>query len=86
MTTTFPATANRTILALDLGKYKSVACCYTAEPDQARFQTLTTDRDHLRRLFDQLRPDVVIIEACTLAGWLHDLCAECGLVCCRRKR
>jgi transposase len=81
MTTTFPATANRTILALDLGKYKSVACTYAGDPDDARFQSLTTDRDHLRQLFDQLRPDVVVIEACTLAGWVHDLCAECGLAC-----
>jgi transposase len=81
MTTTFPATANRTILALDLGKYKSVACAYAGDPDSARFQTLTTDRDHLRQLFDQLRPDVVVIEACTLAGWVHDLCADCGLEC-----
>ena len=39
MTTTFPATANRTILALDLGKYKSVACRYAGDPDDARFQS-----------------------------------------------
>jgi transposase len=70
-----------TILALDLGKYKSVACLYTGDPDAARFQTLTTDRAHLRQLFDHLRPDVVVIEACALAGWVHDLCAPCGLVC-----
>jgi transposase len=73
--------ADRPILALDLGKYKSVACLYAGDPDSARFQTLTTDRDHLRQLFDKLRPDVVVIEACTLAGWVHDLCAECGLAC-----
>jgi hypothetical protein len=80
------ATAADTIVALDLGKYKSVACANRGDADAARFQSLTTDRDHLRQLFQQLRPDVVVIEACTLAGWLHDLCAECGLVCCRRKR
>jgi hypothetical protein len=73
--------ASRTILALDLGKYKSVACTYAGDPADARFQSLTTDRAHLRRLFDQLRPAAVVIEACTLAGWVHDLCAECGLVC-----
>jgi len=73
--------ADRPILALDLGKYKSVACLYAGDPDSARFLSLTTDRDHLRRLFEQLRPAAVVIEACTLAGWVHDLCAECGLVC-----
>jgi transposase len=74
-------TATRTILAIDLGKYKSVACAYTGDPTAARFQTLTTDREHLRRLFTQHRPVVVVIEACALSGWVHDLCAELGLAC-----
>ena len=39
------------ILALDLGKYKTVACAYTGSPDTARFESLTTDRDRLRKLF-----------------------------------
>jgi transposase len=81
MTTTTPATAARTILAIDLGKYKSVACLYSGDPAQTRFRTLTTDRQHLRQFFAQRRPDVVVIEACTLAGWAHDLCTELGLVC-----
>lgn len=80
-TTATTAPATRTILALDLGKYKSVACLYSGDPAQARFQTLTTDRAHLRQLFDQHHPDVVVIEACALAGWVHDLCTERGLTC-----
>jgi transposase len=79
MTATTAST--RTILALDLGKFKSVSCLYTGDPGQARFQSLTTDRAHLRQLFDQQHPDVVVIEACALAGWVHDLCAALGLVC-----
>jgi transposase len=78
-TTTAPAAG--LILALDLGKYKSVACAYDGDPDAARFETLTTDRDHLRRLFARRRPAVVVIEACALAGWVADLCAELGLPC-----
>ena len=31
--------------------------------------------------FAQHRPAVVVIEACLLAGWVHDLCAERGLPC-----
>jgi transposase len=69
------------ILALDLGKYKSVACLYDPDDGEARFQGLATTRAELARLLDRLRPAVVVIEACTLAGWVHDLCAERGLVC-----
>ena len=56
------------ILALDLGKYKTVACAYQGDPAAARFESLTTDRDHLRKLFARRRPAVVVIEACALAG------------------
>ena len=41
-TTTTTATAARTILALDLGKYKSVACAYDPDTTRGRFDTLTT--------------------------------------------
>ena len=43
-TTTATTTAATTatagpILAIDLGKYKSVACRYAGDPDDARFQS-----------------------------------------------
>src|SRR6516164_1960672 len=75
------AAAPGLILALDLGKYKSVACLYDPATAQARFDTLTTSRDELRKLFARHRPAVVVLEACALAGWVHDLCAELGLPC-----
>ncbi len=80
-TTTTPATAAGTILALDLGKYKTVACAYDPGTAQARFDTLTTSRQQLRKLFARERPAAVVIEACLLAGWVHDLCHELGLAC-----
>jgi transposase len=79
-TTATTATAG-TILALDLGKYKSVACAYTDDPTTARFESLTTDLQHLRKLFAKHRPALVVFEACALAGWVHDLCGELGLAC-----
>jgi transposase len=79
--TSAAAPAAGTILALDLGKYKSVACAYPGSPEGARFDTITTSRDELRKLFARHRPAVVVIEACALAGWVHDLCAELGLPC-----
>ena len=81
MTTTRPATAARTILAIDLGKYKSVACLYTGAPATAAFLSFATDRDRLRKLFAKHRPAAVVIAACLLAGWVHDLCHELGLPC-----
>ena len=79
MTTT--ATAAHTILALDLGKYKSVACAYDLATAQARFDTLPTSREQFRKHFARARPAAVVIEACLLAGWVHDLCAERGVPC-----
>src|SRR5439155_17859496 len=62
------------IVALDLGKYKTVACVYDGDPAAARFQTLSTGREELCRLLARHRPAVVVIEACGLAGWVYDLC------------
>jgi transposase len=80
MTTTAKTTAADTILAIDLGKYKSVACAYRAADDQ-HFTTFPTTRAELARLIERHRPDVILIEACLLAGWVRDLCAERGVLC-----
>ncbi len=79
MTTTAKAAA-ATILAIDLGKYKSVACLDRSAQDP-RFTTIPTTRAELALLLDKHRPDVVLIEACLLAGWVRDLCAERGVPC-----
>src|SRR5262249_27271928 len=78
-TITTTASTN-TILAIDLGKYKSVACVHV-EDGEIRFTTLETTRAELHKLIGKERPAVVIIEACLLAGWVHDLCVELGVRC-----
>jgi transposase len=80
MTTTAKAIAAETILAIDLGKYKSVACIYRLADDR-RFVTVPTSRAELTRLSEKHRPDVILIEACLLAGWVRDLCAAMGVTC-----
>jgi hypothetical protein len=70
-----------TILAIDLGKYKSVACTYDRDTAAATFRTVTTARAELDRLIRSARPAVVVIEVCTPAGWVHDLCRELGVRC-----
>jgi transposase len=79
MKTAQPTTG--TILAIDLGKYKSVAGTYTGDRSLISYATLTTSRTELIRLFQRTRPAVVLIEACALAGWVYDLCAELGIRC-----
>ena len=83
MTTTTAATTNAAapILAIGLSKYKSVCCLYCGSPDFARFDSFPTDRARLCKLLERYRPGAVVIEACLLAGWVHDHCAERGLVC-----
>jgi transposase len=80
MTTTAVTTAAGPILALDLGKYKCVACAYHAA-DRYTFHAIDTSPAEVERLIRRTRPAVVVIEACSLAGWVHDRCAELGVPC-----
>src|SRR2546423_6124811 len=75
-----PASTNP-ILAIDLGKYKSVAGIHDQATGEIRFTTFETSRAELRRLIGKEQPAVVILEACLLAGWVHDLCIELGSRC-----
>jgi len=72
---------NATILAIDLGKYKCVSCAYHRVTAAAEFRTVVTSRAEVQRLIRDARPAVVVIEACSLAGWVSDLCAELGVPC-----
>jgi transposase len=80
MTTTSTTAAADTILALDLGKYKTVACLYRTATD-LRFTTVPTSRADFTRLLQRHQPTVVLLEACLLAGWVRDLCADHGVPC-----
>jgi hypothetical protein len=68
-----------TILGLDLGKFKSVACCYDPGTHDAAFTTVPTDLDAIRALLQDRRPDLVAFETCTVAGWVADTCAQLKL-------
>jgi hypothetical protein len=69
-----------TILGLDLGKFKSVACLDDPQTTDARFTTVYSHPADLRPLLQAERPALVVFETCTIAGWVADLCAELGLV------
>jgi transposase len=60
------------ILALDLGKYKTVGCAYERETGQHRFKTSCTTPAALEQLVQEVKPDRVVIEVCNIAGWVCD--------------
>ncbi len=71
--TAIPMTATTSsILAIDFGKYKSVACVYDPAAAGARFETFSTSRTTLQRMLEHQRPAAVVIEACALPGWVSD--------------
>jgi DNA mismatch repair ATPase MutS len=80
---TITTTASNTsiILAIDLGKYKSVDCVLDQNTGEFRFTTFDTSRAELQKRIAKVQPAVVVIEACLLAGWVRDLCAELGVRC-----
>ena len=80
-TTICTAAERTTILAIDLGKYKSVACAHDHTTGEICFTTFETTRHELQKLLARWQPAAVIIEACLLAGWVHDLCGQLGVRC-----
>jgi len=67
-----------TILAVDLGRYKSVACAYHRTTREHTFRTIDTTPEDLGRLLARHSGSVVVIEACANAGWVHDLAVAAG--------
>jgi transposase len=67
------------ILALDLGKFKSVGCFYDTHSLQHRFETVTTSAAALHDLLVEHEPDRVVIEICSIAGWVSDLVRTLGI-------
>jgi transposase len=67
------------ILALDLGKYKTVACDYERENGKHRFRATGTTPAALQQLVKEVKPDRVVIEVCNIAGWVCDLLRGMGV-------
>jgi transposase len=61
------------ILALDLGKNKSVVCALDTTTNGHAFETIRTQPQEMHDLIVERRPDRVVIEIGPQAGWVHDL-------------
>jgi transposase len=60
------------ILALDLGKHKSVYMDYLTGGEQ-QFGTIGSNAVELEKLLQRVKPDRLVIEACPAAGWVCDV-------------
>jgi transposase len=67
------------ILALDLGKYKTVSCDYEGASGKHRFGASFTTPAALERIVKEVKPDRVVIEVCNIAGWVCDLLRSMGV-------
>jgi transposase len=67
-----------TILAVDLGRYKSVACVSNRATREHTFRTLDTTPAELDQLLARHPAALVVIEACANAGWVHDRAVAAG--------
>jgi transposase len=67
-----------TIIAIDLGRYKSVVCAYARATRAHTFRTVDTTPDELAKVLAKHPGATVIIEACANAGWVHDRATAAG--------
>ena len=61
------------ILAIDMGKFKSVACDFDSASNEHSFVTVPTRPPDIHDLIVERSPDRVVIEVGSQAGWVKDL-------------
>src|SRR5436305_7428446 len=73
MSVTEKESSTKTILAIDLGKVKSVACRYDPVGGEHTFETIPTTPSAVHDLLVAAAPAVLVLEACNVCGWISDL-------------
>jgi len=63
------------ILAMDLGKSKTVACFYDSNNGKHKFEKVKTTPQQIHDLLVEFSPDRVVFEISSLAGWVYDICS-----------
>ena len=61
------------ILAMDLGKCKTVVCLYNDENSKHRFGKVVTRPKQIHDLLVEENPDRIVFEICSSAGWIYDI-------------
>ena len=70
---TMTGSSTMSILAIDLGKFKSVACRFDPATGAHAFQTIVTTPQAVHDLLIDATPSLLVIEACSICGWIADL-------------
>ena len=66
------------ILALDLGKYKTVFCDYNSVNGEHEFGKVKTTPQAIHDLIVEREPQRVVLEVCNIAGWVVDIAKTLG--------
>ena len=67
------------IVAIDLGKAKSLLCWYQTEDQSQQIKTVPSTPAAFHDALAQGAVDRVVIEVCDMAGWVQDLCQTLGI-------
>jgi hypothetical protein len=62
------------ILALDLGRYNSVACWHDPRTRVVEFRSIQMTPEEVRAVLTREPVSNVVFEACSQAGWVDDRC------------
>lgn len=62
-----------TIMAIDLGKFKSVACIFDVNTKEETYITIKTTPEELHDLVVAHKVDLIVFEACGIIGWICDV-------------
>ena len=77
--TTTTTSTTTTILAIDLGKFRSVACRFDTATGQHAFETIATTPTSVHDLLIDANPALLVIEACGVCGWVADLAGQLSI-------
>ncbi|MGA2092851.1 MAG: hypothetical protein ABSH16_05520 [Sedimentisphaerales bacterium] len=61
------------IVAMDLGKSKTVVCIYDQKSGRHKYQTIKTGPQQIHDLIMEQEPGRVVFEICSAAGWVYDI-------------
>jgi len=67
------------ILAMDLGKSKTVVCFYDSENGKHKYSKVKTTPRQIHDLLAEYSPDRVVFEICSISGWVYDICSALKL-------
>jgi len=69
------------IVGIDLGKFKSVVCELNTDETKPQYDTISTTPSVICALLEKRRPDRVVIEIGSQAGWVCDTAESLQLPC-----